>query len=120
LLDVVATTSMFSRITACWLVVLVLAPFTAPFPTCDFATLFGRGPSRQAPIAPPVSAAVSHDDAVVAAPASLGDGRARLHSPFGISPLSDEISSSSATFLRSVTFARDVREDSALNAVLRV
>ena len=28
-------TAMLSRVAACWLVVLVLAPFTAPFPTCD-------------------------------------------------------------------------------------
>jgi len=34
--------SMFARLTACSLIVLVLAPFTAPFPTCDVATLFGH------------------------------------------------------------------------------
>jgi hypothetical protein len=34
---------MFSRLVAGWLVVLVLAPFTAPFPTCDLATVFGHG-----------------------------------------------------------------------------
>jgi len=111
---------MFSRITACWLVVLVMAPFTAPFPTCDLAMLVGRGPARQAPIAPHRSAAVSHDDAVVTAPAFLGNGRTRLHSAFRISPLTDAISSSTATFPRSVTSSRDIREDAALNSVLRI
>ena len=33
---------MLSRLVASWLVTLILAPFTAPFSTCDIATLFGR------------------------------------------------------------------------------
>jgi hypothetical protein len=37
-------TSMLSRLVASWLVTLILAPFTAPFSTCDIATLFGRSP----------------------------------------------------------------------------
>ena len=32
---------MVSRGVAWWLIVLILAPFTAPFPTCDLAALFG-------------------------------------------------------------------------------
>src|SRR6478672_3412778 len=35
---------MVSRAVACWLIALVLAPFTAPFPTCDLAALFGCSP----------------------------------------------------------------------------
>ncbi len=50
---------MLPRFVAGWLVVLILAPFTAPFPTCDLATLFGRGPARQTPIVPSASTAVS-------------------------------------------------------------
>jgi hypothetical protein len=110
---------MFSRITACWLVVLILAPFTAPFPTCDLATFVGRHPTRQTPIVPPVSAAVSHDAAVTAT-AFLGHGRTRLLSNFRIAQLCNEVSVPCAMFLRSVGTTRDVRDTAALNTVLRV
>jgi hypothetical protein len=33
---------MLSKCSALWLVVLILLPFTAPFPTCDIADFFGR------------------------------------------------------------------------------
>jgi len=32
-----------SRLLSGWLIVLILAPFTAPFPTCDLATFLGHG-----------------------------------------------------------------------------
>jgi hypothetical protein len=111
---------MLSRFAACWLVALVLAPFTAPFPTCDLVTLFGHGQTEQAPLAPPGAPAVSHDAAVVGASAVFRAGRIRVLSVFQVSPLASEISSSSATVLRSVASTRDAREDAALKAVLRV
>ena len=37
---------MVSRGVAWWLIVLILAPFTAPFPTCDLAALFGCSSSE--------------------------------------------------------------------------
>jgi hypothetical protein len=42
--------AMLSRILACVLIVLVIAPFTAPFPTCDLMALVGGShPVRTAP-----------------------------------------------------------------------
>ena len=111
---------MLSRFLAGWLVVLILAPFTAPFPTCDLATLVGRGPAKHAPIVPPASTAVSHDAAVVNAPAVFRAGRIRVLSAFRVSPLSKAISSATATSLRSVASLRDIRENASLTAVLRV
>jgi hypothetical protein len=39
--------NMLSKFMASWLVVLVVAPFTAPFPTCDFDLLFNGGSPQQ-------------------------------------------------------------------------
>ena len=111
---------MVSRFVAGWLVVLILAPFTAPFPTCDLATLVGRGPAKHAPIVPPASAAVSNDAAVVSVPAVFRAGRIRVLSAFRVSPLSNAIASALATSLRSVASLCDIRENAALTAVLRV
>jgi hypothetical protein len=111
---------MLPRFVASWLVVLILAPFTAPFPTCDLATLVGRGPAKHAPIVPPASAAVSNDAAVVSVPAVFRAGRIRVLSAFRVSVLSNAIASASATSLRSVASLRDIRENAALTAVLRV
>ena len=111
---------MLSRFAACWLVALVLAPFTAPFPTCDLVTLLDHGQTEQAPLAPPAAPAVSHDAAVVGAPAVFRAARIRVLSVFRVSPLSSEIASLSDTLLRSVASTRDEREGAALKAVLRV
>src|ERR1700681_287665 len=47
---------MFSRISALWLVALILLSFTAPFPTCDIVDLFSRSaPYQGLPLAPPAS-----------------------------------------------------------------
>jgi hypothetical protein len=45
---------VLSKFSAIWLVVLILLPFTAPFPTCDIAAFFGRSAVDQSvPLAPP-------------------------------------------------------------------
>ena len=59
---------MLSRTCALWLVVLILLPFSAPFSTCDLATVFpaasrhdSADPVRaHAPIASPYDAANTH------------------------------------------------------------
>jgi hypothetical protein len=152
LLSTVAGNPMLSRLVASWLVVLILAPFTAPFPTCDLSTLLGLQPTpvpadvgpgrgvkglqtagsssaslrfsrrdfrRDAPDAP-LAPAVSNDAAVLSVPAFLAVGRSRLLPAFRVSGLSNEISSSSATVLRSAARVRDVRQGGALGSVLRV
>jgi hypothetical protein len=55
---------MLSKFSALWLVVLILLPFTAPFPTCDVADCFGRGAADHgvAP-APPLSSTTLIADA---------------------------------------------------------
>jgi len=111
---------MLSRFTACWLVVLVLAPFTAPFSTCDLSTLFGRGSGRQAPIAPPTSKAVSHDAAVVNAPGFFRAGRSRLAPVFRVSALTSKIVLPSTTTLRLTASVRYFRDTSAFSTVIRV
>jgi hypothetical protein len=77
LLRDVTTPEMFSRVAACWLVVLVLAPFTAPFPTCDFGTLFGDSQTEHSPARMPASV-IANDSIVASVPAISGVGRVRL------------------------------------------
>jgi hypothetical protein len=67
---------MFSRVAACWLVVLVLAPFTAPFPTCDLVTLFGGSQTEQSPVMP--VSVIANDSVIASVPAIAGVGRIRL------------------------------------------
>lgn len=69
---------MVSRIIACWLIVLVLAPFTAPFPTCDLATFLGGSPARQASANLPGAATLGDEVSVASVPAISHTGRVRL------------------------------------------
>jgi hypothetical protein len=56
---------VISKLSAIWLVVLILLPFTAPFPTCDVADFFGRGATDQGvPLAPPTSSTALIADAM--------------------------------------------------------
>jgi hypothetical protein len=56
---------VLSQLSAIWLVVLILLPFTAPFPTCDLADFFGGGATDQeVPLAPPTSATALIAEAV--------------------------------------------------------
>src|SRR3954469_13671865 len=106
---------MLSRFAACWLVVLIVAPFTAPFSTCDLTTVLGAAPAQHARVArharvprrdwtseamvseaaiPDAPVAVSNDVAVPAAPAIGRVSRGRLSRVFGTSTFSNDISSS--------------------------
>jgi hypothetical protein len=69
---------MLPKFFAFWLVVLVISPFTAPFSTCDLATLFGSAQGRHMPIVPPVSRSVTTDAAVPSSPFVRVVGRVRL------------------------------------------
>jgi hypothetical protein len=56
---------VFSKFSAIWLVVLILLPFTAPFPTCDIAVFLGRGGAGQGvPLTPPTSSTALIAEAV--------------------------------------------------------
>lgn len=81
---------MLSRFVASCLVVLITAPFTAPFSTCDFESLFGSGDglhkslfadrnAHHSPIVPSRSAkTLSNDAAIPSAPVASTAGRSRL------------------------------------------
>jgi hypothetical protein len=55
--------TVFARLLAAWLVVLVFLPVTAPFQTCDMSDPLDAGLPQPAPVAPAPSA---HKDAAVA------------------------------------------------------
>jgi hypothetical protein len=71
----------FGRCCALWLVAQILLPFTAPFPTCEFADFFGGShqQERRSPLAP-VASPNSHvnDDYAFAPPLATASGRLRL------------------------------------------
>jgi hypothetical protein len=77
---------MVSKVCAAWLVLLVLLPFSAPFPTCDLASLF-TSPDSQGPHQPlqPTRPAASLADAATAHALPLTRTAERLK--FGTSPL---------------------------------
>ena len=58
---------MVRRLFGLWLIVLIVLPWSAPFPTCDLADLFG---SSEAPHGTPASTASN--------PAAVDDGTACL------------------------------------------
>jgi hypothetical protein len=69
--------AMLSRVLACCLAALVLAPFTAPFRTCDLDVLFGRTLSHNAPLTAPVSTTAMHEDSLVSLPVAAAPVRTR-------------------------------------------
>ncbi len=66
----------FKGLCALWLVVQILLPFTAPFPTCDLSDVLGSAPHHGTPLAPP-SAHVDGDYAFPP-PLATTTGRLRL------------------------------------------
>jgi len=67
---------MISKLCACWLVVLVLSPFTAPFATCDLARPI-RGTGRGGPAGAAIAAATS-DTSAALVPSRFKTGRQKL------------------------------------------
>jgi hypothetical protein len=68
---------MISKLCASWLVVLVLAPFTAPFSTYDLASPL-KPTRRGLPFVPLVAAAGTIDTNAALVPARVMAGRPRL------------------------------------------
>ena len=110
---------MLSRVIASWLVVLILAPFTAPFPTCDLATLFGTSPVAEDAGHGPASGALSHDAAVVNGPAVNRIGPTRWLPAVIVPALSSKPASSSIP-PGSAALAPLIKKSTALGTVLRV
>ena len=110
---------MLSRVAACSLVVLVLAPFTAPFPTCDFASLFGGDAQTQdAPGQLPASAIVN--DSVVASVPAIGSSRVRLTVVARVFASPARSVAATATSARASAPAGGVRDQVGLSAILRL
>jgi hypothetical protein len=111
-----------SRVTACWLVALVMLPFTAPFRTCDLAAFFGAR-AQQAPISRTSSsgtATLATDSSVANVPAISRIGRVRLLEPAGASPSAAESLCALTTVTVSAGFSRVLRERAVLSTILRV
>jgi hypothetical protein len=107
---------MLPKFFACWLVVLVIVPFTAPFSTCDLAGAQGR----HAPLTSPPSAAVTNDAAVPSVPFVSTAGRVRLVPLSGLPLAHATISSPSARFMWSAASAGCFREHTILTTILRL
>lgn len=90
---------MLSRLAACCLVALALAPFTAPFRTCDLAMLFGDAPSQHVPMGDSHST-VAGDVNVANFPPILRTGRVRLVPLAGSSVVSEHICAAATTVAR--------------------
>lgn len=129
---------MLSRLLASWLVVLIVAPFTAPFSTCDLS-MFALSPpvdkgqiprARRVPSAsdalsddlpiPSAPVALSNDVAIPGASSMVRAGRSRLLRAFRVSVRANVPPSSSATVLTSAVTMPHGGEETALRTVLRV
>jgi hypothetical protein len=111
---------MVSRSTACWLIVLVLAPFTAPFPTCDLVTLFGGAPARQTPANLPGAATLADETSVASVPAISHIGRVRLLQLSALSASLRERVPPSSGLMLIATSHRHVHDRIVLSTILRV
>jgi hypothetical protein len=73
---------MISKLSALWLILLVLLPFTAPFPTCGFDDFFGHdasGPSAPAtPVQSPSASLADGATSLLAPPLTTMANRLRL------------------------------------------
>ena len=111
---------MLPKLFASWLVVLVVLPFTAPFSTCDLASVFGSPHGKRTPVARRPSVASATDAAVPAAARASTTGRVRVlplrREPFAVST----DASPSAAVTSSVAPPSGVREPMVLAPILRV
>lgn len=109
---------MCSRVAACWLVVLVLAPFTAPFPTCDLDTLFGGVPTEHSPMHVPAPV-IANDSVVASVPAISGVGRVRLSVLAGVFSSARDCATVTTLMYAAAPTGR-LRDHAGLAAILRV
>jgi len=111
---------MLSRVAACWLVVLVLAPFTAPFPTCDLAAFFGAAQNRQGPARMPSSAALHQESSICGVPRISDAGRGRLSFLSSVCKSAGEFLAAPAILTRAAARSDGMREHVGLARILRV
>jgi hypothetical protein len=112
--------AMLPKLFATWLIALVIAPCTAPFPTCDLARLLGHDQGQHGPVAPSGSVVLTNDDAMPSAVFVSSGGRVRPL-PLSRTPLVESATPSSpATLILSVESAGGVKNLVALSTILRV
>jgi hypothetical protein len=111
---------MLPKLFASWLVVLVVLPFTAPFSTCDFASVFGSPHGKRTPVARRPSVTSATDAAVPTAARAPSKGRVRIlplrREPFAVSTSG----ASSGAVTSSVASPGEPREPKILAPILRV
>lgn len=118
--DCQARSGPLPRFIASWLIVLIVAPFTAPFRICDFTSLFGGEAGRHAPLVPPAAAALSVDAAVPSVPVVSSGGRSRLMPLFRVIPSLSEVPPSSSHFIGSAALAARSGAPAVRTTVLRL
>ena len=110
---------MLSRFTACCLVALVLAPFTAPFRTCDLATFFAAR-TQHAPLNRSAAAALAGDSSIANIPAISRVGRVRLLEVARVVAAVAESFRLLTGVSGAAAFSRTLRERVLLSPILRV
>jgi len=110
---------MLSRVTACFLVVLVLLPFTAPFRTCDLSA-FVAARAQHAPLNRPAATTLASDSSIANVPAISRIGRVRLLEPVGVTAAAGESCRTLASVAAAVASSRSLRERAVLATILRV
>ena len=110
---------MLSRLAACCLVALALAPFTAPFRTCDLAVLFGDAPAQHMPVSDSHST-VAGDVNVANFPSILRMGRVRLVPLTGSSVVPAHNCAAATTVARGSVGSCLIRDGARQTANLRV
>lgn len=101
---------MLFRVTACWLIVLVLAPFTAPFKTFDLSS----------PIGAPLSASIAVDSAPASVPVIAAAARMRLQPLSTVSRVSIHSSDRSTCLAASAARSTRIQQRTILTTILRV
>jgi hypothetical protein len=103
---------MISRLCACWLVVLVLSPFTAPFATCDLGQ-----PIRSTGRGGPAIAAARTDTSTALVTSRVKTGRQKLVSNAG---RVEQIAPPSSIDLTLTHAIPSIQKHDALRTVLRL
>jgi hypothetical protein len=111
---------MLSRITACWLAVLVLVPFTAPFRTVDLAVLFGGSRAHHVPADPAGPSTLTSESNLARVPALSRVGRVRFVPLSGVSASAPANVAHSGGRLRAAFFLTGVRGADMLATILRL
>ena len=107
------------RLFAAWLIVLGISPFTAPFSTCDLASVFGGGRDHHIPAAPASTGAWTTDPTVLS---GLLATKAERMKPLPLCRASLAESARLSTFTAGISYIAtpDLTIQTALRSILRI